>query len=160
MGDSAYVFNQRLSLDRPKKPLQNPDNQLDEQAQDDKRNLLALPHSETMEAFMGELPNLSFVQGLAATDSEFEPTFVAILKREFTIDAATYFRHMELSEPRAAAEIVHKLKYALGYLDMNLAFSFAELYEEKLHLGDAGSHVQFTKILAIVNTFLCRYKVD
>ena len=64
---------------------------------------------------------------------------------------------MEFGEPRAAAELVHKLKYALGYLSMNRAFSFAEWYEEKLHLGNIDSHIQFKKILNTVSNFLNSY---
>lgn len=156
MSDSAYVFNQRLSLDKQKSSFQDANNQVDEQVKD-AEELLDLPQNEALEPFMGELPNLSFVQGLAATDPEFEPTFIGILRKEFRMDCSVYFQHLQYSEPRAAAEIVHKLKYALGYLSMNMAFSFAELYEEKLHTGDVGSHAQFKKILTTVNTFLNRY---
>lgn len=157
MSDSAYVFNQRLSLDKPKPHVQTSTKPVEKNVEEDIEDFQDVPQNEILEAFMGELPNLSFVQKLAKTDSEFEPTFVAILKKEFTIDYTVYLNHIEKEEPRAAAEIVHKLKYALGYLSMNEAFKFAEQYEEKLQLGDIDSHVQFNKILTIVHSFLIRY---
>ena len=112
---------------------------------------------KTTEKHLEELPDMSFVQTLAATDLEFQHQFISTLKEEFTTDYVVYLYHMELDEPRSAAELAAKLKYVLSFLGMNAAFIFAERHEEKLALGDSSSHAQFKKILTTVQTFLSKY---
>ena len=105
--------------------------------------------------FLAEKPNLDYVVELIGTkDFDFEQKFVTLLKSEFSWDLGKYLYHMEKDEPRAAAEIVHKLKYKFNVLGMKKAFVLAEQHKEKLHLGDTGLKSDFREILKSVSYFL------
>ncbi|MGI9550146.1 MAG: Hpt domain-containing protein, partial [Aurantibacter sp.] len=62
--------------------------------------------------------------------------------------------HIKNNEPRAAAEMVRKIKFKFTVLSMNNAFDFAEFYEEKLRVGDMSLADDFRLILKKVDTFL------
>ncbi len=102
-----------------------------------------------------ESPNLAYVVELAGTsDFDFEQKFVAILKQEFSWDLGRYLFHINRGEPRAAAEMVHKLKYKIRVLGMPNASEFAERHEEKLHIGETGLDEDFKRILKTIDVFL------
>ena len=111
-----------------------------------------------MEDFVGyrdERPSLNYVENLVgARDLEFERKFVTLLKSEFSWDLGKYLYHIKLDEPRAAAEIVHKLKYKISVLGMEKTFAFAEEHKERLHAGDAALDEDFKKVLKKINVFL------
>lgn len=107
------------------------------------------------EGYIFETPNLSYVVELVGTeDFDFERKFVDLLKIEFTSDLGKYLYHIKIDEPRAAAEIVHKLKYKFSVLGMQNAFEFAEKHKERLHCGDMGLVDPFKRILKTVSLFL------
>lgn len=116
---------------------------------------------QDVENYREEHPNLAYVVELAGTsDFDFERKFIAILKQEFTWDLGKYLFHIKHNEPRAAAEIVHKLKYKIGVLGMSQAFEFAEEHKEKLHVGDTSLDENFKKILKKIDVFLKMQNVD
>jgi len=105
--------------------------------------------------YIEETPNLSYVVELVGTsDFNFEQKFVAILKQEFTWDLGKYLYHIKQEEPRAAAEIVHKLKHKLSVLGMKESFKLANAHQEKLEIGNTDLDADFKRILKIVDTFL------
>lgn len=107
------------------------------------------------EEFLSERPNLDYVAELIGTkDFDFEHKFVTLLKSEFSWDLGQYLYHMRKDEPRAAAEIVHKLKYKFSVLGMEKTFLFAERHKEKLHIGDKALEADFKKVLTNVSSFL------
>ncbi|MBU2947723.1 Hpt domain-containing protein [Zobellia uliginosa] len=107
------------------------------------------------EGYKAERPSLNYVENLVgARDSEFEQKFVILLKSEFAWDLGKYLYHIKLNEPRAAAEIVHKLKYKISILGMEKTFAFAEEHKERLHAGDAAFDEDFKKVLKKINVFL------
>ena len=107
------------------------------------------------DSYKGERPSLNYVENLVvARDAEFEKKFVTLLKSEFSWDLGKYLYHIKLDEPRAAAEIVHKLKYKISVLGMKKTFVFAEEHKERLHAGDASLDEDFKKILKRINVFL------
>jgi len=116
---------------------------------------------QDVENYREERPNLAYVVVLAGTsDFDFERKFIAILKQEFTWDLGKYLYHIKLEEPRAAAEIVHKLKYKIGVLGMSQAYEFAEQHKEKLHVGDMSLDHDFQKVLKKIDNFLKLQHVD
>ena len=107
------------------------------------------------EQYEFETPNLSYVGDLVgAKDYEFQKKFVDLLKIEFVSDLGKYLYHIKIDEPRAAAEVVHKLKYKFSVLGMKKAFIFSETHKEKLHRGEKDLDGDFRKILKIVSAFL------
>ncbi|WP_273565582.1 Hpt domain-containing protein [Maribacter halichondriae] len=105
--------------------------------------------------YIEETPNLSYVVELVGTsDFDFEQKFVAILKQEFTSDLGKYLFHIKNEEPRAAAEIVHKLKHKLSVLGMKESFILAERHQMELQTGNTELDSEFKKILKVVDTFL------
>jgi len=105
--------------------------------------------------FLKEKPNLDYVVELIGTkDFDFEHKFVALLKSEFSWDLGKYLYHIEKEEPRAAAEIVHKLKYKFSVLGMKKAFALAEEHKQKLHDGDTSLKADFREVLNTVDRFL------
>ncbi len=103
---------------------------------------------------MQERPNLNYVRTLAAGDGDFEQKFIRIIKQEFPDEAATYLQHVRQDEPRAAAEIVHKLKHKFNILSMEKAYAFAVEYEEQLQLGNMKQDLDFRKILDTITRYL------
>lgn len=104
-----------------------------------------------------ELPNLSFVRNLSNMDSDFQNRFIITLKEEFANNYFAYKYHSEMEEPRAAAEIVHRLKYVFSFLAMHDSFQLAERHQEKLQMGDTSLQSQFGRILQMVKQFLSKY---
>ena len=116
---------------------------------------------QEVENYREEYPNLAYVVELAGTsDFDFERKFVAILKQEFSWDLGKYLYHIKQEEPRAAAEIVHKLKYKIGVLGMTQAYEFAEQHKEKLHVGDMSLDGDFKKTLKKIDSFLKMQHLD
>lgn len=110
---------------------------------------------DVQEEYLREIPNLDYVVDLVGTqDFEFRKKFVAIMRTEFTWDLGRYLYHIKIDEPRAAAEIVHKLKYKFSVLGMKKTFEFAEQHKAKLEVGDSGYDENFKVILKIVAKFL------
>ncbi|WP_430909536.1 Hpt domain-containing protein [Maribacter sp. 2-571] len=103
---------------------------------------------------MKEIPNLSYVRDLAAGDGVFEQKFIRIIKEEFPEEARKYKQHISLDEPRAAAEVVHKLKHKFNILSMTDAYGFAVKYEEQLQLGDMEMDEKFKSILQKITLYL------
>lgn len=108
------------------------------------------------EKYLEEVPNLSYIQALAKNDLDFKFQFITRLKEEYAVDSLAYLYHMEVNEPRAASEIVNKLKYTLSFLSMSEAYKFAERHQENLRMANTNLHPQFKKILVTVHTFLCK----
>lgn len=106
------------------------------------------------EKYLEEIPNLSYIMALAKTDLDFKQKFIITLKEEFAIDSISYMYHIKINEPRAASEIVNKLKYTFSFLSMKEAYEFAEGYQEKLRTGNTKSNSRFKKILVTVHKFL------
>lgn len=104
--------------------------------------------------FMDEIPNLSYVISLVKNDFEFKSKFLAIIKAEFPIELEKYLQHMRREEPRAAAELVHKLKYRVSALGMNKSFELTEKHEERLHIGDTSLDFEFRRILKKIVAYL------
>ena len=111
---------------------------------------------KTSEKHLEEIPNLSYVKALAKNDLDFQSRFITTLKEEYAIDSLSYLYHMEIGEPRAASEIVNKLKYTLSFLSMNESYELTERHQEKLRSGNLSLHSQFKKILVIVHKFLSK----
>lgn len=111
---------------------------------------------KTSEKYLEEVPNMSYIMALAKTDLDFKLKFITTLKEEFAIDSLSYLYHMEINEPRTAAEIVNKLKYTLSFLSMVEAFEFAECHQEKLRIGNTSLNPQFKKILVTIHKFLSK----
>ncbi len=110
-----------------------------------------------LEQQLNELPNLSFVRNLSQFDLDFQTRFIVTLREEFANNYFAYQYHSEMEEPRATAEIVHRLKYVFSFLGMHGAFDLAERHQEKLQIGDAGLQTQFGRILQKVKQFLSDY---
>lgn len=108
----------------------------------------------TKVSYIVETPNMNYVIELGGEDHIFRKKFVEILKREFTDQLGNYLYHIKQDEPRAAAEVVHKIKYKFTMLSMKRAFYFSEAYEEQLHVGDMSSDDDFKKILKTVKEYL------
>lgn len=104
--------------------------------------------------FMEEVPNLSYVISLVKDDFEFRAKFLAIIKREFPLELQKYLLHMRREEPRAAAELVHKLKYRVSALGMDRSFELTEKHEERLHIGDTSLDFEFRRILKKIIAYL------
>lgn len=110
---------------------------------------------QDIEQYIRETPNLSYVGDLIGTkDCEFQKKFVDLLKIEFTSNLGKYLYHIKIEEPRAAAEVVYKLKYKFSVLGMKKAYVFAENHRERLHVGNMDLDADFKKILKIVSNFL------
>jgi len=103
-----------------------------------------------------EIPNLAFVQNLALTDADFQGRFIAKVKEEFSKYFSAYQNHIELEEPRAAAEAVHRLKYTFGFLGMQKSIEIATSHEERLHVGNIDLHQKFKRILTSIEDFLSK----
>ncbi|SIS81464.1 hypothetical protein SAMN05421766_104109 [Zobellia uliginosa] len=110
---------------------------------------------EHFEGYKLERPSLNYVENLiGARDLDFEQKFISLLKSEFSWDLGKYLYHIKLGEPRAAAEIVHKLKYKISILGMEKTFLFAEEHKERLHSGDTVFDDDFKEVLKKINVFL------
>ncbi len=103
---------------------------------------------------MEELPNLNYIKELAGDDKDFEQKFIAIIKEEFPVEMETYLNHISMEEPRAAAEIVHKLKHKFNILSLEQAYGFAVVFEEELQLGNMKMDRDFKTILKKIETYL------
>jgi len=104
--------------------------------------------------YVEETPNMNYIVHLGSDDLDFEKEFIASLKGEFSWQLGSYLYHIKQDEPRAAAEIVYKIKHKFIMLGMKKAFYFSEFYEEQLHMGDMTLDDDFKKILKTVNEFL------
>lgn len=105
--------------------------------------------------YIEERPGLAYVNQIAGErDFDFERKFLAILKAEFKAEMGEYLYHIRIDEPRAAAEIVHRMKYKLSVLGMEKGFAFAERHKEKLQLGDTSYDGDFKIILETISVFL------
>jgi len=110
---------------------------------------------QDIEQYISETPNLSYLGDLICTkDYEFQKKFVDLLKIEFTSSLGKYLYHIKIDEPRAAAEVVYKLKYKFNVLGMKRAYVFAENHKERLHVGNMDLDADFRKILKIISSFL------
>ncbi|EAR02319.1 hypothetical protein [Maribacter sp. HTCC2170] len=103
---------------------------------------------------MKEQPNLNYIKELAGDDIDFENRFIAIVKEEFPVEKDTYVGYIEQELPRAASEIVHKLKHKFNILSMEGAYKFAVTYEERLREGNTEMDMDFRKILETIETYL------
>jgi HPt (histidine-containing phosphotransfer) domain-containing protein len=103
---------------------------------------------------MQEKPNLTYIKELAGDDLAFEQKFINILKNEFPEETNIYNGHIQNNEPRAAAEIVHKLKHKFNILSMEGAYKFAVKYEEELRAGRIDMYSGFSKILNTIEDYL------
>lgn len=103
---------------------------------------------------MQEKPNLTYIKELAGDDLAFEQKFIDILKEEFPEETAIYIAHIQKNEPRAAAEIVHKLKHKFNILSMEEAYKLAVNYEEELRAGRTEMHHRFKRILNTIKDYL------
>ena len=103
---------------------------------------------------MKEQPNLNYVKELAGDDIEFEKKFIAIIKEEFPEEVDTYLKHLVADEPRAASEIVHKLKHKFNILSMEDSYKFAVAYEERLRTGNTEMDLDFRGILNTISSYL------
>lgn len=108
------------------------------------------PHQEHIE----EYPNLNYIKELCGSDLDFEQKFIATLKEEFARQLGNYLYHVKKAEPRAASEVVHRIKDKFNILGMKKTFDFAENYQEKLELGDMSLDNDFKEALKKVNEFL------
>ncbi len=104
--------------------------------------------------YVEEFPDKNYISELGGTDFDFERQFTVLLKREFASQLGLYLYHIKKDEPRAAAEVVNKIKYKFSILGMKNAFKFSEYYEEQLHVGDMELDEDFKKYLRKVNEFL------
>jgi len=109
---------------------------------------------ETRKKYLEEYPNMSYASEIGMADLDFERKFAETLKKEFTGYLDTYLFHIRRNEPRAASEIVYKLKFKLSILRMNNAVVFAEFYGDRLRVGDMSLADDFKRILRRVDTFL------
>ncbi|MGB5370755.1 MAG: Hpt domain-containing protein [Flavobacteriaceae bacterium] len=103
---------------------------------------------------MEELPNLDYIKELAGDDKDFEQKFITIIKEEFPLERQIYLDHILKDEPRAAAEIVHKIKHKFNILGLEEAYRFAVAFEEELHLGNRKMDEDFKAILKKIETYL------
>ncbi|MDE3742647.1 Hpt domain-containing protein [Maribacter polysaccharolyticus] len=103
---------------------------------------------------MKEQPNLNYIKELAGEDVEFENKFIAIIKDEFPEEVDIYLNHIVAQEPRAASEIVHKLKHKFSILSMEDAYRFAVIYEEHLRTGNTDLDLDFRRILNTITSYL------
>ncbi len=103
---------------------------------------------------MQEKPNLTYIKELAGDDLAFEQKFIKILKDEFPVETNIYYKSIQNHEPRAAAEIVHKLKHKFNILSMEKAYTFAVKYEEELRAGRTDMYSGFSKILNTIEDYL------
>jgi len=101
-----------------------------------------------------EQPNLSYIKELAGDDAAFEEKFIAIIKEEFPLEVKEYMHQMKNDHPRAAAEIVHKLKHKFNILSLEKAYILSVDYEEELRLGHSELHNKFIVILKNIETYL------
>ena len=101
-----------------------------------------------------EIPNIDYVIELSGADHEFQQEYIDIMKKEFSWQLGNYLYHIKQDEPRAAAEVVYKMKFIFTMLGMNRAFEFSELNENELQKGNFTFNDDFKKILKIVNEFL------
>ncbi|WP_149276597.1 Hpt domain-containing protein [Pareuzebyella sediminis] len=105
--------------------------------------------------YIEERPGLAYVKQIAGErDFDFQRKFVAILTAEFKGEMGEYLYHVRIDEPRAAAEIVDRMKYKFSVLGMEKAFAFAERHKEKLQLGDMSDDSDFKIILETISVFL------
>ena len=109
---------------------------------------------DTSVKYVEEFPNMDYVIELGGSDFDFERKFIDIMNKEFTWQLGHYLYHIKKDEPRAAAEIVHKVKFKFSILGMDWAFKFSETYQERLQVGDMEWDPIFKKILKKVQTFL------
>lgn len=103
---------------------------------------------------MEEKPNLTYIDNLAGDDQEFKAKFIEIIKQEFPVEVETYIGHIKSDEPRAAAEIVHKLKHKFNILSMENAYRFSVNYEEDLRRGSMKMNAHFLNILQNITSYL------
>lgn len=108
------------------------------------------------EKYLEEVPNLSYVLALAKNDLDFKLQFITTLKEEYAVDSLAYLYHIEVNEPRAASEIVNKLKNTLSFLSMCEAYKFAERHQEKLRMANTNLNPEFKQILVTVHKFLSK----
>ncbi len=103
---------------------------------------------------MEEKPNLTYIDNLAGDDQDFKAKFITIIKEEFPQEVNTYVEHIKSDEPRAAAEIVHKLKHKFNILSMEKAYRFSVDYEEELRRGNMKMNADFLNILQSITSYL------
>jgi len=103
---------------------------------------------------MIEKPNLSYIDNLAGDDVDFKEKFISVIKEEFPVEVTMYKDHISRNEPRAASEVVHKLKHKFNILSMVEAYALAVNYEEELRVGNKQKDVEFCSVLDCITNYL------
>ena len=99
-------------------------------------------------------PNLAQIEQICQGSESCKSRIIAILKKEFPIEAATYQQNIESGQLENCAENVHKLKHKISILGLEDAYKLAVSYEDELLEGITEKKAKFNLILDSISQFI------
>ncbi|MDO7171530.1 Hpt domain-containing protein [Mariniflexile sp. AS56] len=103
---------------------------------------------------MLEQPSLSYIKELSGGDTEFELKIITVIKKEFPLEKAIYFKNLKEKKYKEVAEIVHKLKHKISILDLEKSYEVAIEYENNLNSCNTILKEEFESVLLNMTNFL------
>jgi HPt (histidine-containing phosphotransfer) domain-containing protein len=101
-----------------------------------------------------EEPNLSFIKEIAGEDEEFQNNLLAIIKKEFSVEAEMYKVNFVAKNYTEAANDVHKIKHKISLLGLKKGLETASHLESQLKNGETKFHNNFLEILNKIHVYL------
>lgn len=101
-----------------------------------------------------EHPNLSYINELSGGDEDFKNKLIAIIKKEFPEEKATYIKNFEAKDFKASAENVHKIKHKISILGLENSYKIAGAFEDNLKENNVSGFEAFNEILQIITDYL------
>ncbi|OUR94602.1 histidine kinase [Flavobacteriales bacterium 34_180_T64] len=101
-----------------------------------------------------EEPNLSYIHSLSGGDKVFEEKILSVIKLEFPLEKAVYYKNLENKNYMKAAENVHKLKHKISILGLERSYEIAIQYENNLKANNSSLKTEFNTVLQIITNYL------
>jgi len=103
---------------------------------------------------MSEIPNLNYVNELAAGDSAIKAKLIRIMKEEFPEERTEFMHYMDSSDYLKASEHVHKLKHKINILGLHKGYVLAKKFENNLKQDDIALNTDFNQLLDTIENYL------
>ena len=101
-----------------------------------------------------EQPNLFYIQKLSGGDKDFEKTLIDVIKTEFPVEKAAYFKSITEKDLKRAAETVHKLKHKVSILGFEKGYEETSNFEHNLIDNKTEGQEGFESMMLVITDYL------
>lgn len=99
-------------------------------------------------------PNLDYINQLADGDESFKQSITAILKKEFPIEMAAFYKSYHSKDFKETANIIHKIKYKFSLMGLEEDFELATYFECEVKSGCVDLFPKFEGILEKIDQYI------